>query len=178
MPIPQRIFVQQQGRFTFAEAFYLNHQMLLARIQRELPKKAHVSFDRWNGHRDPQLPAKLARKHGLTSRDAIGLLWDRDTVAFYGDPAWEARMAPRPLAWEQKLTAKDGLYTFTLTASRDTGRPRPPVVLLPHRVKDVRIIAGADLEPVVTDNFLLLPKPTKFEKGKTYKVIFKAARVQ
>ena len=59
---------------------------------------------------------------------------------------------------EQKLTEKGGVYTFELTADRDTGRPRPPVVLFPHRVKDVRIVAGAELEPVITDNFLLLPK--------------------
>jgi hypothetical protein len=51
------------------------------------------------------------------------------------------------------------------------------MILLPHRVKDVRIIEGADFAPLITDNFLLLAKPTKFEKGKTYKVVFRATRI-
>jgi hypothetical protein len=30
-------------------------------------------------------------------QDDLGLHWDRDTLAFYGDPAWEAKLAP--IAW-------------------------------------------------------------------------------
>ena len=172
------LFIGQPGRYTLAEAFYANNQALVHQLETRFPDKARVDFESFNLEKDRRLIGKLAAKHGLKQKDQIGLLWDRDTVAFYGDPAWEARMAPRPLAWEQKLTVKDGFYTFTLTASRDTGRPRPPLAFLPHRVKDVRIIAGADLAPVVTDNFLLLPKPTKFEKGKTYQVLFKATPIQ
>jgi len=51
------------------------------------------------------------------------------------------------------------------------------MILPPHRVKDVRIIEGADFAPLITDNFLLLAKPTKFEKGKTYKVVSRATRI-
>ena len=171
------LFIGQPGRYSLAEAFYINNQALIHQLETRFPDKARVDFESYGLERDRRLLGKLAAKHGLKGKDPLGLLWDRDTVAFYGDPAWDARLAPRPLAWEQKLTEKDGVYTFTLTADRDTGRPRPPVALFPHRVKDVRIITGAELEPVVTDNFLLLPKPTKFEKGKTYKVVFKAARI-
>jgi len=171
------LFIGQPGRYSLAEAFYINNQTLIYQLETRFPDKARVDFESYALERDRRLLGKLAAKHGLKGKDPLGLLWDRDVVAFYGDPAWDARLAPRPLAWEQKLTEKDGVYTFTLAADRDTGRPRPPVILFPHRVKDVRIITGAELEPVVTDNFLLLPKPTKFEKGKTYKVVFKAARI-
>ncbi len=171
------LFIGQPGRYTLAEAFYANNQALVHQLATRFPDKAGVDFESFDLERDRRLLGKLAAKHGLKGKDPLGLLWDRDTVAFYGDPAWEARLAPRPLAWEQALTETDGVYTFKLTASRDAKPKRPPVILFPHRVKDVRIITGAELEPVVTDNFLLLPKPAEFEKGKTYEVVFKAARI-
>jgi len=178
------LFIGQPGRFTLAEAFYLNSQALIHQLETRFPKSARVDFDQFNLEADHHLIAKLAAKHGLLNeqrnglrgKDEMGLLWDRDTVAFYGDPAWEARMAPRPLAWEQKLTEKDGVYTFELTASRDTGWSRPPMILLPHRIRDVEVIEGREFSPLITDNFLLLPSPAKFEKGSTYRVVFRAIR--
>ncbi len=43
-------------------------------------------------------------------KSILGLLWDRDVVAFYGDPAWEARM-PQPaeaLPWTSSQDALPG----------------------------------------------------------------------
>ncbi|MCX5669747.1 MAG: hypothetical protein NTU94_00280 [Planctomycetota bacterium] len=179
------LFIGQPGRCTLAEAFYFNNQALLHQLQTRFPKSAKVSFARFDLERDPRLLGRLAAEHGLLNdernglrdRDEMGLLWDRDTVAFYGDPAWEARLAPRPLAWEQKIEEGRGTYLFTLTANADSGWSRPPMIFLPHRVKDVQVVEGADFAPLITDNFLLLPKPAKFEKGKTYKVMFKATRI-
>ena len=170
------LFVAQPGRYTLAEAFYANGQCLIHRLETRFPKKARVNFENYDLYHDRKLLGKLAAKHGVRGKEALGLLWDRDTVAFYGDPAWEARVAPRPLAWTQRLTAKGGVYTFEVVADRDTGRPRPPVALLPHRVANVEFLEGGELSPVVTDNFVLLPKPAKFEKGKSYKVVFRATR--
>jgi len=186
------LFIGQPGRFTLAEAFYLNNQALIHRLETEFPRTARVDFGRFDLERNPRLLDEMAAQHGLRNRDEIGLLWDRDTVAFYGDPAWDARLAPRPLAWDQKLTEKDGVYTFLvsrrnetfeITASSDTGWSRPPMVLFPHRLKvsfrretrkDIKILEGSEFSPLITDNFLLLPNPKKLEKGKTYRVAFRA----
>lgn len=180
------LFIGQPGRYTLAEAFYANQQALIHQLVTRFPKSAKVNFERYDMEKDRRLLGKLAVKHGLVdpktrklrSRDLLGLLWDRDTVAFYGDPAWEARLKPRPLAWDTKLAEKDGVYTFELIARRDSGRSRPPLHFLPHRVKDVTLVEGGEFDPVITDSFLLLPKPAKFEKGKSYKVVFRAARVK
>ena len=178
------LFIGQPGRYTLSEAFYANNQALVHRLVTEFPRCANANVERYDLERDRQLLVKVAMRHGLIDRkkrrllrDPLGLLWDRDTVAFYGDPAWDARLKPRPLPWDTRLTVADGLYTFELVAHRDGGRPRPPLHFLPHRVREVAIVEGADLEPLITDNFLLLPKPTKFEKGKTYRVVFKARRI-
>jgi zinc protease len=169
------LFIGQPGRFTLAEAFYANSQALVHQLETRFPKTARVNFARFDLEADHGLLGRLAAQHGLRDKDEMGLLWDRDTVAFYGDPAWEARLAPRPLAWDQKLTEKGGVYAFELTATQDCSPGRPAFSLLPHRVKDVQVIEGGDLRPVITDTFLLLPLPAKLEKGRALRVAFRAA---
>ena len=171
------LFVGLPGRYNLAEAFYANSQALVHQLESRFPKTARVDLDRFDLETDHGLIGRLAAQHGLRDKDEIGLLWDRDTVAFYGDPAWDARLAPGPLPWDQKLTEKDGVTTFEVTANQDCAPSRPPFVLFPHRVKDVQIVEGGSYSPVITDNFLLLPRPAKLEKGKTYRVVFKAAPV-
>jgi zinc protease len=171
------LFIGQPGRYTLAEAFYANGQALVHQLETRFPNVARVNFDRFDLEADPHLLGRLAHQHRLPDRDALGLLWDRDTVALYGDPAWEARLAPRPLAWDQKLTEKGGVYTFELAANQDCSPTRPAFVLLPHRVREVQLTEGGDLRPAIADNLLLLPLPPKLEKGKCLRVVFKAAPI-
>ena len=153
-------FVEQPGRYTLTEAFFANHHALVHRLS------------------------------GASGGEAKGLKFDRDVVAFYGDPAWEARMAPGPNAWDQKLTEAKGRFTFAIKPKRGarTFEPintngsqrghRPIVAYLPHRIKDVKIIKGAELKPTITDNFLLIPNPRKCDPKRSYELIFTAARSQ
>lgn len=118
--------------------------------------------------------------------DRRGLLYDRDVVAFYGDPAWDARMADRPKAYEQKLEVDGDTYTLTITGNRGekSFEPvntngaqrgwRPIVQFLPQRVKDVKIVDDGDLSPVIADDFILVPNPRVYDKSKTYQVKFTA----
>ena len=82
-------------------------------------------------------------------------------------------MAPAQAAWEQSLVEKDGAYTFEVRPLRGARSfepintngsqrgGRPIVQLLPHRIdaESVKIVEGAELKPVVTDNFVLVPLP-------------------
>ena len=155
-------FVEQPGRYTLTEAFFANHHALVHRLS------------------------------AASGGEAKGLKFDRDVVAFYGDPAWEARMAPAPNAWTQKLTEAKGRFTFTIKPNRGakTFEPintngsqrgwRPIVAYLPHRIriKDMKIIKGSDLKPTITDNFLLIPNPRKCDPKKTYELIFTATKAK
>jgi len=135
-------FVEQPGRFTLCEAFHANGQALIHRLETD-----------------------------ATPRDEKGLAFDRDVVAFYGDPAWEARMAPGPLQFDQTLTEADGVYTLTITP-RDGPRSftpvntngsqrggRPMVQFLPRRLADIELVSGEQWQPVITDTFILVPLP-------------------
>ena len=177
-------FVEQPGRYTLAEAFYVNQQALLHRLDTYFPGSASIDPN----DLDKIKPSAAATKAGLTMNDARGLLYDRDTVAFYGDPAWSATMAPGPLRWKQTLAEKDGRFRFEIKpldgeksfATIDTNGSqrggRPIVQLLPHRIRaaSVQLTAGADLQPLITDNFILIPRPKHCEPGRTYRVEFTA----
>jgi len=177
----QDYFFQQPGRFTFAESVYLNNQALINRLEREYPDKARVDLDVNGMEKDRDWFGKTATALGLKEVDEkgknlIGLLYDRDVVAFYGDPKWEARMGAHDLPWKQTLTESSGVFTFELSAEKTTKAGRPPAAILPRHVGKVEIVEGKELEPVVGANFVMVPKLTEFEAGKTYRVIFKESK--
>ena len=146
-------FVEQPGRYSLAEAFLAN---------------------------------EYAMEYLMDKAPSPGLKYDRDVLAFYGDPQWEARMADLPKAWDQFLVGKDGTYTFEIKPNRGeaTFKPidtngsqrggRPLVAFFPERLKNVEIISGADLNPVITDDFILIPNPGSCDPKRAYKVVFKA----
>jgi hypothetical protein len=148
-------FVEQPGRFTLCEAFHANQHALVHRLETNAA------------------PA-----------DTRGLTFDRDVVAFYGDPAWEARMADGRLQFRQVLTEHDGVFTLEVVpldgprsfapvntnGSQRGGRPL--VQFLPRRLVDVEIVAGAEWHPLVTDDVVLVPLPAA-DSTDTVRVVFR-----
>ena len=119
---------------------------------------------------------RQARPHenGPEVKDNLGLLWDRDTVAFYGDPAWEVRLAPRELPFSQELAADSGVYTFRIRATADCRPAGRRPCSCRGGLKNIEVTKGKEFSPLITGNFIMLMKAGKFEKGKTYEVVFKA----
>ncbi|MEZ5940014.1 MAG: hypothetical protein R3C18_01395 [Planctomycetaceae bacterium] len=152
-------FVEQPGRYSLSEGFLANHHALVHRLQRD----------------------------DLSKGDRQGLEYDRDVVAFYGDPAWDARMAPGLQRFEQTLTESDGVYTLSIkplqgassfdTVSNNGSQRggRPFVQFLNHRIGAATVVEGGDLNPVITDDFILVPRPEKCDPSRTYKVVFRAS---
>ena len=173
-------FIGQADRFTFAEAFTANQLALVHQLQTRYPKNTGVNIDEFDIESAPELEKQLRQRTGITDDNEFGLLWDRDTVAFYGDPAWEARMVKtREQAWTQKLSERHGTWTLEITTNtKGNWGGRPVVQFLPYRLKNVRILNGADLQPVITDNFILVPLSGEFEKDKRLKVVFTAKKIR
>ena len=157
-------FVEQPGRYTLAEAFHANGHALIHEL------------------------GKLESEGG-SQASLRGLQFDRDVVAFYGDPAWEARMAPGPLNYAQALTSHqraDGRVEFTLKITPERGRDsflpvntngsqrggRPVVAFLPQRLLDLQLLEGESRQPVLTDRFVVIPNPGGSFDGKAFQVTF------
>ena len=154
-------FLEQPGRYTFTEAFFANQHALIHRL-------------------------------GTTDDPGMrrGLKFDSNVVAFYGDPAWSARMAPGRLAFEQSLrSSPDGRYTFEFRGDAEDSfgpvdtngsqrQPRPLVAFFDRRLGNIHIVEGAELEPVIADDFLLVDRPSRCAPGRTYRVVFRAEAME
>ena len=149
-------FIEQPGRYTMNQAFFANHHALVHRLS----------------------------KSTTSAGDKRGLKFDRDVVAFYGDPAWSAKMANGQNRFEQTIDRDQNSMTFTITpnqgeASFDTVNNngsqrggRPFVGFFDQRIENIKITRGHELHPIVTDNFILVPRPSKCDPTKEYKVTF------
>jgi zinc protease len=158
-------FFEQPGRYDLASAFLANQHALIHRLETEYGGSAK--------------PGKGA------SQDEQGLRYDRDVLACYGDPGWDARLAPGPLRWKQSLTEKDGLWTFqveglagdkTFTPVNMNGSQRghrPLIEFFQRPLGPVEIVSGQEFKPVVTDDFLLLPNPGKLPAAGSIKISFR-----
>lgn len=119
-----------------------------------------------------------------------GMEFDRDVVAFYGDPGWSARMADARCAYNQTLTNEGDTWTLSVTPNRgnDSFKPvntngaqrgwRPVVQWLPFRVQDIEVVEGQEHAPVVADDFVLVPNPREFDFSRKFKVVFRARPVK
>jgi zinc protease len=176
-------FVEQPGRYTLTEAFFANQHAMIHRIATNFPGLETREIS--NPNDAMKLRSEIKPAGELKAQDGVGLLFDRDAVAFYGDPAWRATMAEGDRFYEQSLTEKDGIHTLTITPKKgaDSFKPvnmngaqrggRPIVAHFDTRLKGkVVIVEGADLKPVIADDFILIPNPGVCDPDKTYRVVF------
>jgi zinc protease len=186
-------FVEQPGRYTMTEAFFANQAALVHRLETMFPEVAREEVIGDMGEcAKPVHPSAAAAGAGVSKADGHGLLFDRDVVAFYGDPAWEARLAPGPLNWKQSLTASgpdEWTLTITPLAGADSFKTinnngsqrggRPIVQFFPERFVSSRlqIISGSEFNPVLTDTFILVPHPGPAAAA-PWQITFKAEKPQ
>ncbi len=180
-------FVEQPGRYSLNEAFFANQHALVHRLGEGFPELAGSALsspEEAMRLRAKAEPSPAAEALGLGAQDGIGLLFDRDAVAFYGDPAWDARMADGPLHYEQDLDGAGGVFTFTVrpalgdssfdpvngNGSQRGGRPF--VAFFPERLGGIELLEGGGFRPVITDDFILVANPGG--PAKELKVVFRA----
>ena len=93
-------------------------------------------------------------------------------------------------AHRQELVEKDGVFTFTVQPKQGekSFHPvntngsqrgwRPIVEFLPKRLKDIEVVEGADLNPVIADDFILVPNPRKCDPERKYRIVLRASEVK
>ena len=170
----------EDGRLSLSEAFFLNNQALLHQLATRFPHLLGALPETYDGN---DIGA-WAERYAKGGEGALGLLWDRDTVAFYGDPAWAASYPCRTPTVGYRLEETDGAWTLRVTVLRAGGWSdpkwgvRPFLALLPERVTDIReVTCDGPEKPVVTDRFVLVPLPGERRSGETLKVTFSARSV-
>lgn len=163
-------FLRLQGRFTFAEAVWLNQQALrweVMQMNDQDKKRKYICC-----RNDQPMPVRGR------------LLWEM--VVLYGDPVWEARLKPtREPLYDQKMDIKklpngQEEITFTVTMRREAAPSRPAAFLLEQaKISDVKVKEGPE-NLVVADNFALIPfwksGDPKLPVGKEFKAVVTVKR--
>jgi hypothetical protein len=169
----------QQGRWDLSESHFINQQFLLQELRARFPKNADYEitpeqFNGPDGHGDINAIAQTIQSG---DRDELGMLWDRDTVVLWGDPAWDARFpAAKAYDWDQKLTADHGIYTLTITPHKD-GKLGKAFAFLPHAVKAAKVTEGQATKPVIGAWFVMTPSVGDVTKGNPVVIRFTATTV-
>ncbi len=166
------------GRHSVAESFFFSNQHLLHRLNTQFPKAANQNID-IKGEDVNAFAKELMQRAGPIppdqQKDCIGLSWDRDVVALYGDPAWDARLAQSgPHVTTTLVQAKPHEFHFTFTPDANFMPGKPISMLLPERLKNIEVTKGQDMEPLITSNFIMLFKAGEVGKGQVKEVVFRA----
>ncbi|MDR2863413.1 MAG: hypothetical protein LBV54_06030 [Puniceicoccales bacterium] len=173
------------GRNTFSESFFFNQQWMLHDIAALDPKALDYEIALGSGEVDISGHVRGMIAAGLRfdprnmmrggdkspDRQLVGLLWDIDTVAFYGDPAWRTVLdaAKTQPFLETSLVSSGNKHTLTvkiLDATAAAGNNTPVGVIFSTRLKNIALLSGEDYKPIVADNFILVLKPQP-KKGET-----------
>ncbi|KAI6657775.1 hypothetical protein LOD99_518 [Oopsacas minuta] len=172
-------FIDNPGSMTFSEAFYANQQSLIAKL--------HLKY--------PTVPipylSTADSQTGDDNYECNGLLHDQDKVAFYGDPAYEARLMENQenncyiksmkLMPDSNTDTSEWIVCKLSVYTKCHGKfncmepsaelmtfPRPPVFILPCMMSAVKIIEG---DAVANCRSVLLPLTGKYFQGQTHDVI-------
>jgi hypothetical protein len=148
-------FFQSRGMFNLSQSYYANMQTM-----------------------------KYLRSISSDPKYIEGADYDLSTVAFYGDPAWDARLpypsevGVTPNTFEFKVVSQKP-WTVKVIAtgsgswddsSDDThySPKRQPFFIFPRRLKNPKLVKG---DAIVTSMFALILAKGKFEKGEEIEVI-------
>ena len=173
-----KLWQSHPGRNTFSESFFFNQQWMLHDIKELDPKGLEYKIKLGTGevkvahHVADMLafglkfdPRNRGKGQKSPDRQLIGLLWDIDTVAFYGDPAWRARFA-RPKGMNSPFSAgmnsENNHHKFYIkihNAMEAKENKTPVGIIFGTRLKNVKLLTGQEYEPIVADNFILVLKP-------------------
>ncbi len=162
------LFFDNHDASSLAEAWYLNNQFILSQTQKTYPKLMDIHFNASDLQQiqkeDPGFHgAMTAAGYGM-GKDQLGLIYDRDTVAFYGDPAWIARLdeehaqSPWHVSWNEEGIPAKG---FEITANK--AHKGKFAVWFPKRITPgkARLVIEGNERPIsdaglMTNDFLLI----------------------
>lgn len=167
----------QPGKFTVAEAWFFNQQQLVEDLRTKYPKAAVFDYD-WTDKSSVESFMAAAQKAGISGqeKDEMGLAFDRDVVALYGDPAYDARLDASK--WKAPFTAKldesgkDRTLTVTVTdAEAFKGFHGPAMLVFTSRCPNPQVQGTLPEGSILADNFLIVSDVAKLVDGKETGVV-------
>jgi hypothetical protein len=167
------------GRLSLADAYFLHQARMTYDLKSLNPRLLNFKFDLNNEDPGYETVVEQIDKEYHFDKDNMddnvleniyGLSYDHDTFVCYGDPAFLATLDENKN--EKLLTTKflctgKNTHQFVIEYKDvDTAQnfQLPVGSLFTNRIESYNIINGFEYEPILSDNFLLLLKPTPRDK--------------
>ncbi|MDR0535848.1 MAG: hypothetical protein LBG65_05830 [Puniceicoccales bacterium] len=166
------------GENTLGAAFFLNQQWMLHDLAEIDPDALNYKIQLGAGevkiqhHLGDMLnsglkfdPRNVLRNNKSPDHQLAGLLWDIDTLAFYGDPAWKATLrlppgaTPPYTAYLDSTNNHHTLHIKILNRAQLAQTKTPLGFIFGTRIENPRLLTGSEYNPMLADNFLLLLNP-------------------
>lgn len=180
-----KYWLTNPGRYSLAEAIYMNQQDLMYQLNEWDPKLVTLAYP-YTEEEFQEAPRLIQETIGVEpTHDQIGFVHDRDVLAYYGDPKWNVRL--QEIAEENDYTVNTSVQgnkcTVTIQTKENFSLERmkgdrfkqehvldlPFSYFFPQRLNNPRLSAGQDWKAAVDENFLLIYN-ADFKPGQTYTV--------
>lgn len=163
------------GVYSLAEAWFFSNQAITEELSRRFPDSVERSLP--VSERGEGLDFRMIARTGIQDKDESGMLWDRDVVAFYGDPAHRVFLDGRKqnpgVAF--RLRSDQNRHALEVAIAPECKVKGGWIALyFPKRIPGpITVTAGAEYEPLITENFIVLRK-ADYTPGRKYSVTFTA----
>lgn len=183
-----KYWASNAGRFTLAEALYLNQQDMLHTENEWYAEMTAVDypFEKSEfGQRSEFIKRFIDATGHKPTKDQEGYVYDRDVVVLYGDPAWDVKLHDhQPAGYSIGFKIKGKTCEISITtddnfqeaAVKGQGikeehvNDLPFAIFFPKRLPGARLAEGQTWKVAVAEDFLLI-YDYEFEKNNKYKVI-------
>lgn len=181
-----KYWLTNPGRYSLPEAIFMNQQDLISQLNRWNPKLPELEYPFDAGNEFEEGQKLITEATGIIpDNDQLGFLHDRDVLAYYGDPKWDARLLEIPEESDYTVTSgiKGQKCIITITTSGNFSLERmkgdkfkqehvldlPFSYFFPERLNNPRLTTGQKWSVALDENFLLIYN-ADFEPEKTYTV--------
>lgn len=181
-----KYWLTNPGRYSLPEAIFMNQQDLISQLNGWSPKLPELEYPFDAGNEFEEGQKLITEATGIIpDNDQLGFLHDRDVLAYYGDPKWDARLQEIPEESDYTVTSgiKGQKCIITITTSGDFSLERmkgdkfkqehvldlPFSYFFPERLNNPRLTTGQKWSVALDENFLLIYN-ADFEPEKTYTV--------
>ena len=163
------------------QAWFFNNQILLKNLPEALVHvPVRLNPDGMGSLNMEEIAMAVLAKQVEPTRELMGRIHDRDTVAFYGDPLYRTRFnpdAPSTQPWNCTVSRDSGTQDFTVKTTGGNAHKGDFCLWFPERVlaeKTAACIVGGnektEVEPdILTENFVIF-RGLELKEGETLKI--------
>ena len=179
-----KYWLTSSGRYSLAEAIFLNQQDMLFQLNEWIPGVEGVKY-LFPGV-EYGADDRTADGLGNVTRDQRGFWYDRDVLVYYGDPKWDVRLQQVPGEEDFTVSSRmeEGKCVIIIRTGKSFSLERmkgehfkeehvsdlPFSYFFPKRLNHPRLAQGQAWKVALSENFMLV-YDADFQPGGSYRIV-------